>query len=129
MRLLLDTHVLLWCLEGSESLTNKTRKLISSAELVYASAANVWEIVIKIATGKLKLQIDPQDLVQIIMESGFEMLSIKPEHALKLLDLENFHRDPFDRILIAQSLVEPLHLVTSDSVMAKYGGNIIRVYR
>ncbi len=127
MRLLLDTHVLLWCLEGNDSLTDRARKTISSADSVYASAVNVWEIVIKILTGKLQLQIDPQDLVETITESGFEMLAIKPEHALKLLDLEDFNRDPFDRILIAQSLVEPLHLVTCDSVVAKYGGNIIRV--
>jgi PIN domain nuclease of toxin-antitoxin system len=127
MRLLLDTHILLRCLEGGEDLSDQTRQIISSADAVYASAANIWEIIIKISTGKLKIQIDPQDLVQTMTDSGFEMLSIKPEHALKLMDLDNLHRDPFDRILIAQSLVEPLHLVTSDSVVAKYGGNIIRV--
>lgn len=127
MRLLLDTHILLWCLEGGEKLPDQARQVILSAEEVYASAANIWEIVIKTATGKLKLQSDPQDMVQAIAASGFEMLSIKPEHAVKLMDLQVFHRDPFDRILIAQSLVEPLHLVTCDSVVAKYGGNIIRV--
>ena len=127
MRLLLDTHILLWCLEGGEDLSDQARQLISSADAVYASAANIWEIIIKISTGKLKIQIDPHDLVQTMRDSGFEMLSIKPEHALKLMDLDNFHRDPFDRILIAQSLVEPLHLVTRDSVVAKYGGNIIQV--
>ncbi|MFQ5641672.1 MAG: type II toxin-antitoxin system VapC family toxin [bacterium] len=127
MRLLLDTHILLWCLEGGEDLSPQTRQLISSADAVYASAANIWEIIIKISTGKLKIQIEPQDLVQTMTDSGFEMLSIKPEHALKLMDLDRHHWDPFDRILIAQSLVEPLHLVTCDSVVAKYGGNIIRV--
>ena len=127
MRLLLDTHILLWCLKGGEDLPDQARQIISSADAVYASAANIWEIIIKISTGKLKIQIDPQDLVQTMRDSGFEMLSIKPEHALKLMDLDNFHRDPFDRILIAQSLVEPLHLVTRDSVVAKYGGNIIQV--
>ena len=127
MRLLLDTHILLWCLEGGENLSDQARQIISSADAVYASAANIWEIVIKTSTGKLKIQLDPKDLIQTIVDSGFEMLSIKPEHALKLMDLSNFHRDPFDRILIAQSLVEPLHLVTSDSLVAKYSGNIIRV--
>lgn len=127
MRLLLDTHILLWCLEGEEKLSDQARKIILSADEVYASAANVWEIIIKISTGKLKIQTDPQGMVQAIADSGFEMLTIKPEHALKLLDLQDIHRDPFDRILIAQSLVEPLHLVTCDSVVAKYGGNVIKV--
>ncbi len=127
MRLLLDTHILLWCLEGGENLPEQARQVILSADEVYASAANIWEIIIKTSTGKLKIQISPQDMVQAIADSGFEMMNIKPEHALKLTDLENFHRDPFDRILIAQSLVEPLHLVTCDSMVAKYGGNIIRV--
>lgn len=127
MRLLLDTHILLWCLEGEEKLSDQARKIILSADEVYASAANVWEIIIKISTGKLKIQTDPQDMVEAIADSGFEMLFIKPEHALKLMDLQDIHRDPFDRILIAQSLVEPLHLVTCDSVVAKYGGNVIKV--
>ncbi len=127
MRLLLDTHILLWCLEGGEKLSRAARQTISSADEVYASAANIWEIVIKTSTGKLEIDVEPQKLVQSITASGFEMLSIKPEHALKLADLDNYHRDPFDRILIAQSLVEPLHLVTRDSVVAKYGGNIIQV--
>ena len=127
MRLLLDTHVLLWCLEGDENLPEQARQIILSADAVYASAANIWEIVIKTSTGKLKIQTDPQNMIQSMADSGFEMLSIKPEHALKLVDLQNIHQDPFDRILIAQSLVEPLHLVTCDSVVAKYGGNIIRV--
>lgn len=127
MRLLLDTHILLWCLEGSENLSDRTREMISSADAVYASSANIWEIVIKISTGKLQIQVEPQDLLRTIADSGFEMLAIKPEHALKLMDSKDIHRDPFDRILIAQSLVEPLHLVTCDSVVAQYGGNVILV--
>ena len=127
MRLLLDTHILLWCLEGGENLPDQARQIISSADAVYASAANIWEIIIKTSTGKLKIETDPRDMVRAIADRGFEMLSIKPEHALKLMDMEDFHRDPFDRILIAQSQVEPLHLVTCDSVVAKYGGNIIKV--
>ncbi len=127
MRLLLDTHVLLWCLEGEKDLPRRARQVILSADQVYASAASVWEIVIKISIGKLKIETDPHDILQAITDSGFDMLSIKPEHAFKLLDLGDLHRDPFDRILIAQSQVEPLHLVTSDSVVAQYGGNIIQV--
>ena len=127
MRLLLDTHILLWCLQDDDNLPDQARQLILSADAVYASAANIWEIIIKTSTGKLKIETDPPDLVQAIADSGFEMIYIKPEHALKLMDLEDFHRDPFDRILIAQSLVEPLHLVTCDSVVAQYGGNVVPV--
>ncbi len=127
MRLLLDTHILLWCLEGDANLPERARELILSADETYASSANLWEIVIKISLGKLKIDTDLQDMLHAIRDSGFELLAIRPEHVLKLPDLPELHRDPFDRILIAQSLVEPLHLVTCDTVMAKYGGNIVRV--
>ncbi len=127
MRVLLDTHLLLWCLEKSEKLPDQAYQIILTADEVYASTANIWEIIIKISIGKLKVQAKPQDMIQTIADSGFEMLSIKPEHALKLAELEDIHRDPFDRILIAQSMVEPLHLLTCDSAIAKYGGNIIHM--
>ncbi|KAA3619651.1 MAG: type II toxin-antitoxin system VapC family toxin [Calditrichaeota bacterium] len=127
MRLLLDTHILIWCLGESKELPASARTLISSADEVFASTANIWEIVIKKSIGKLDLQFNPQDLLPAIEESGFEMLSIKPEHTIKLMDLEDHHRDPFDRILIAQSLVEPLHLVTCDSMVRRYSANIIEV--
>jgi len=127
MKLLLDTHILLRCLEGSKNLTNKTRQLVSSADEVYASTVNIWEIIIKQSIGKLDIKIDIHDLIDVIYQSGFEVLHIKPEHAIKLVDLEDFHKDPFDRMLISQSLVEPLHLVTSDSVVARYNTNIIKV--
>ena len=127
MRLLLDTHILIWCLEESNDLPLKIRQLILSADEVYASTVNIWEIVIKRSIGKLNMEIDDNDLIKVISESGFEMLHIKPEHVIKIMALENYHRDPFDRMLIAQSLVEPLLLVTCDSVVAKYGGNMIKV--
>ncbi len=127
MRLLLDTHILLWCLEDSESLPNQARQLVLSADEVYASAVNIWEIVIKLSIGKLSLDFDVYDLQEAVASSGFEILDIKPEHAIKLMDLENYHKDPFDRMLVAQSLVEPLHLVTSDSVISQYPASIICV--
>ena len=127
MRILLDTHILLWCLEGSHSLPIRAEELIQSADEVYASTVNIWEMIIKQSIGKLTLKMDINDLVSVIKQSGFELLSIKPEHAIKLADLEDYHRDPFDRMLIAQSLVEPLHLVTGDAMVAKYKANIIKV--
>lgn len=127
MRLLLDTHILLWCLAESEDLPTKARQLVYSADEVYASTVNIWEIVVKRSIGKLELAFDIQDLVEVAVDSGFEMLDIQPDHALKLMDLEDYHRDPFDRMLIAQSLVEPLRLVTCDAIVAKYNATIIKV--
>ncbi len=127
MRLLLDTHILIWCLEESDDLPDKARRLILSAEEVYASTANIWEIIFKQSIGRLDMSIHHNDLVEAVAESGFGMLHIKPDHAIKIMDLEEYHRDPFDRMLIAQSLVEPLHLVTHDSLVAQYKANIIRV--
>jgi PIN domain nuclease of toxin-antitoxin system len=127
MKLLLDTHILLWCLQESDELPNKARQLILSADEVYASTVNIWEIIIKQSIGKIEIKIDLDDLIQVIEKTGFEILHIKPNHAVKLADLENIHRDPFDRMLISQSLVEPLRLVTGDSMVAKYNANIIKV--
>lgn len=127
MRILLDTHILIWCLQSSENLPVAAHDLIMSADEVYASAANIWEIIIKMAIGKLTLPLNHNDLLAAIEASGFSILSIKPEHALKLMDVQNLHRDPFDRILIAQSLNEPMHLLTCDSMVANYGGNVIKV--
>ena len=111
MRLLLDTHILIWCLEESNDLPARARQLVLSADEVYASVVNIWEIIIKLSIGKLDIEFDHHDLVSVIAESGFEMLHIKPDHTIKIMDMANHHRDPFDRMLIAQSLVEPLHLV------------------
>lgn len=127
MKLLLDTHILLWCLEGSDDLPDKARQLVLSADEVYASTVNIWEIIIKQSIGKLDIKIDVHDLIDVIAQSGFDILHIKPNHAIKLVDLEDYHRDPFDRMLISQSLVEPLHLVTSDSIVSRYNANIIKV--
>ncbi len=127
MRVLLDTHIFLWCLAESKDLPKEAHQLVLSADEVYASTVNIWEIVIKRSLGKLELTFDIQELMKVTAESGFEMLHIQPDHALKLMDLENHHSDPFDRMLIAQSLVEPLHLVTRDAIVAKYNANIIQV--
>jgi PIN domain nuclease of toxin-antitoxin system len=127
MRVLLDTHILLWCLEESDKLPDKARDLLLSADIVFASTVNLWEIMIKQSIGRLELKIDMHDIIQVIEQSGFSILPIKPNHAVKLVDLEEFHRDPFDRMLIAQSLVEPLHLLTCDTIVAKYKGNIVKV--
>jgi len=127
MRILLDTHILVWCLEENKTLPSKARELILAADEVYASAANIWEMAIKISIGKLNLSVDHHELIQIILKSGFKLLAITPEHAIKTIDLQDHHKNPFDRILIAQSLVEPLHPLTADAAIAKYSlPNIIK---
>ena len=118
MRLLLDTHLLLWALSGPSRLSPAARKQIRNAE-VYVSAASIWEISIKSALGKLKA--DPAVVLAAIEPTGFSMLPITGQHAAKVAELPPLHRDPFDRMLVAQASVEPMILFTNDDVLAAYG--------
>ena len=125
MRILLDTHIYLWWLDDAPQLSVAARTMIREAETVYISSATLWEAVIKIGLGKLEA--DPAELVTGIRESGFEPLPITPEHALALTRLANHHKDPFDRILIAQAISEPLRLVTMDGVLSAFSELVIQV--
>jgi PIN domain nuclease of toxin-antitoxin system len=118
MRFLLDTHVLLWRLEDPRQLSKAARKVIrDGSNLVYISAAVAWEIAIKKAIGKLDA---PDDLEDVMEANRFLPLPITISHALAVKSLPGHHRDPFDRILIAQALHEGLCLVTRDSEIARY---------
>jgi PIN domain nuclease of toxin-antitoxin system len=118
MTLLLDTHVLLWWLEDPKRLSRQARRAIQDGgNPVYVSAAVAWEIAIKKAIGKLDA---PDDLEDVIEANRFLTLPITVPHALAVLSLPNHHRDPFDRILIAQALHEGFRLVNRDSEIAKY---------
>ncbi|MBS0320429.1 MAG: type II toxin-antitoxin system VapC family toxin [Proteobacteria bacterium] len=119
MRLLLDTHVFLWSVAGSTSLKPRARALIQQADAVYVSAASVWEIAIKAKLGKLRADLDA--LAQAIDASGFIELPVTAAHAAGTARLPPIHKDPFDRVLVAQCLAEPLRLVTADPVLAAYG--------
>ena len=119
MRLLLDTHIFLWAVAGSAVLKPATRRLIESADEVYVSAASLWEIAIKARLGKLDA--DPHALVTAIDESGFIELPVRAAHAAVVSELPLHHNDPFDRLLVAQAMVEPLRLLTADAVLARYG--------
>jgi PIN domain nuclease of toxin-antitoxin system len=125
VRVLLDTHIYLWWLNDSPQLSQAARTIIREAETVYISSASLWEAVIKIGLGKLEA--DPAELAAGIRESGFESLPITAEHTLALPGLANHHKDPFDRMLIAQAISEPLHLVTIDGVMSAYSELVIQV--
>lgn len=118
MRLLLDTHIYLWCLSGSRKLSQKARRQIAEAEDVYVSAASIWEAAIK--TGLGKLRVDVAAMAAAIEPSGFLELPVMARHAAMVAALPGHHRDPFDRLLIAQALDGPLRLLTSDRVLEQY---------
>ena len=122
MSLLLDTHVVLWWLTDDPTLSDNIKDQLDHEPDVYVSAATVWEVAIKQAMGKLK---EPADLPERIRDSGFRELPITSEHAIAAGRLPIIHRDPFDRMLVAQAAVEELALVTRDPVFARYGLDLI----
>ena len=118
-RLLLDTQIVLWALAGHRRLPREARRLIDDHEAV-VSAASIWEIAIKVSIGKLDA--DPAAVRQALEPSGFDELPVTGEHAARVALLPPHHRDPFDRLLVAQCLVEGLVLLTADAQLASYGG-------
>ncbi len=118
MKILLDTHVYLWWLAQSPRLTESAMRRIETAEEVHVSAASLWEAAIKTATGKLEADID--ELRLEIAANDFLELPITMEHAVTCSKLPFLHKDPFDRILIAQAVSEPLRLMTAERRLADY---------
>lgn len=118
MRILLDTHVFLWYTKADRKLTAKSRVMIQNAVEVYVSSASIWEATIKARLGKLDVKIE--DLVKAISSSGFLELPITAEHAAATNSLSDLHRDPFDRILLAQAITEPLTFLTADELLKDY---------
>jgi PIN domain nuclease of toxin-antitoxin system len=119
VNLLLDTHVVLWWLDDNPALSPRARKAIANADNeVYLSAAVIWEIRIKQALGKLKL---PHNFRAILDRQPFTVLPITADHAHAVFELPAHHRDPFDRMLLAQARVERLTFVTRDSQLRQYG--------
>jgi|SRR6187431_3370740 PIN domain nuclease of toxin-antitoxin system len=118
MRILLDTHIYLWWLTDSPKLSSAIKQKIELATEVYISSASIWEAGIKISAGKLEAEID--DLIEGIQANRFIELPITAKHAKQAAQLPDIHRDPFDRMLVAQTLCEPLRLLTADEQVAKY---------
>lgn len=119
MRVLLDTHALLWALVDPDRLTNRAREVIQDGSNdAVASAVSVWEIEIKRALGKLEA---PDDLIDALASTGFRPLPMSLEHAVRAGSLASHHRDPFDRMLIAQAQIESLTIVTRDARFVPYG--------
>jgi PIN domain nuclease of toxin-antitoxin system len=119
MTLLLDTHFLLWIANGHQRLTPKAKKIISAADAVYMSAASIWEISIKVSVGKLAVDVDV--LTDSLLNAGLVELPVSIEHTKALKALPPVHRDPFDRMLVAQAMTEPMHLLTVDAALTAYG--------
>ena len=118
MRLLLDTHIVLWAMQGSRALPKIARQLMDDAEVVFVSAASLWEIAIKAQLGKV--DVDGSELETALGQAGFQQLPVLWSHTTALRTLPPLHHDPFDRMLIAQALTEPLRLVTHDSALAQH---------
>lgn len=118
MQVLLDTHVFLWWLKDDSQLSKKAKALIVNADIVYVSSVSIWEAAIKIQLGKLTADINK--LVEAIEDEGFVELPLTANQAALVSDLPNFHRDPFDRMLVAQAMSEPLRLITADQILKQY---------
>ena len=125
MRLLLDTHILLWVLADDKALKPSTRRLITAAGQVFVSTASIWEVAIKARLGKI--DVNPALLVAAVAESGFTELPVRGVHAAGVANLPALHNDPFDRLLVAQALFEPLRLLTADPMLAHYSELVILV--
>ncbi|KVW81354.1 type II toxin-antitoxin system VapC family toxin [Burkholderia ubonensis] len=125
MRILLDTYVFLWSVTDDRKLSKAARKLVVDANEVFVSAATIWEASIKSGLGKL--DVDVTELVAEISAAGFVELPVRVAHAAMVRDLPDIHRDPIDRLLVAQAMTEPLRLVTADGHLAKYTDLVIEV--
>jgi len=118
---LLDTHTLIWCSEGNENLSPKVAKIIASPEnQIFVSIASFWEICIKLSIGKLRTKIPIEQLEIYLTENNILILPIKILHTLIVKDLVKVHRDPFDRMLIAQAISENLIILSKDTNFAAY---------
>jgi PIN domain nuclease of toxin-antitoxin system len=125
VRLLLDTHILLWLMEDDPRLTASTHSLIEDASEVYVSSASIWEIAIKWRLGKIEE--NPKMVADHVQEAGLRELLVSNRHAVATCELPLLHNDPFDRLLVAQAVTEPMRLVTADRRLAAYSELIITV--
>jgi PIN domain nuclease of toxin-antitoxin system len=125
MRLLLDTHLVYWSFYETSQLPQEAKRLFASSDAVFVSAASIWEIAIKAKLGRMHA--DPEKILELLPASGFRGLPIRLSHAAAVMDLPLHHNDPFDRLLVAQALREPLRLITCDSHLTRYSDLIVLV--
>jgi PIN domain nuclease of toxin-antitoxin system len=128
MRILLDTQIALWALVDSPRLSDKAREwILDPGTDIYFSAATIWEIAIKRRLARKDMPIFGDEAVKLFTEAGYTELPISARHAAATETLPMHHADPFDRILVAQAITEPLHLLTHDRVLSQYGDCVVFV--
>lgn len=125
MRLLLDTHVLLWLMEDNARLSREARALIAEAAEVYVSSAGLWEIAIKAGLGKIKE--DAQVIAAMLDSAGLKELNVTHKHAIATGRLPRLHKDPFDRLLVAQAISELMRFLTADELPTRYSELVVTV--
>ena len=128
MKLLLDTQLLLWAAGQPERLSARARKLLQDPrnELLF-SAASLWEIAIKKALGRDDFRVEPRLLRRGLLDNGYLELPVSGQHAVSIDGLPPLHKDPFDRLLLAQALIEGITLLTADPQLARYPGPVRKV--
>lgn len=128
MKLLLDTHLLLWAAGPCERLSEVARAMIESPDNeLFFSAASLWEIAIKRGLGRDDFQVDTRSLRRALLDNGYHELPITSAHAVAIDVLPSLHKDPFDRLLLAQAMVEGITLLSADAVVAQYPGPVRKV--
>jgi len=124
MKLLIDTHILLWSASGDLP-PEAERYIVNMENTLFFSSASIWEVVIKRGLGREDFFVDPASLYSGLITAGYEELPVTSRHTLLIPNLPPLHKDPFDRILLAQSAFEGIPLLTSDNVLAQYPGSMI----
>ena len=126
MKYLLDTHALIWSLEANPQLSIKAQEIIeNNHNTIYVSIVSLWEIAIKISIGKLQLSQSLDVVIKLLAQHNIEILTVQSEHILTVLNLPFEHRDPFDRLLIAQALTEKMKFISNEALFLRYGVNRI----
>ncbi|MCL2361872.1 MAG: type II toxin-antitoxin system VapC family toxin [Defluviitaleaceae bacterium] len=121
MDILLDTHAVWWFLKGNDKMPSSVRNTIQNTEnVIHVSVATIWEVAIKMSIGKLEFDGDIDGFIEAIEKEDFSLLNISPEHIKAVVSLPFIHRDPFDRMLIAQAMVEDIPIMTIDTNIVKY---------
>ncbi|CAB3774967.1 type II toxin-antitoxin system VapC family toxin [Paraburkholderia humisilvae] len=121
MKLLLDTHLLIWAAADDPALPDEARAVIEDLDnTLYFSVASMWEIVIKTGLGREDFQVDARVLRRSLLDAGYEELSIEAQHALEVATLPTIHKDPFDRLLVGQAIAEGIVLLTHDDQIKQY---------
>jgi len=126
MRALLDTHALLWWLVDSDRLSTRAREVIGGDAELHWSAASSWEVAIKTALGRIELPEPPRSLIpRVLREQAIRPIDVTQAHALAVADLPLHHRDPFDRMLVAQASLEKLVILSADKIFLEYGVDVL----